>query len=96
MSSNTINIPSVTNIPTINVDNGSNIYPSTMTGSITDSIQRDIECDTINGVDITEFILSVSKRLLLLEDDFKKHGQYPALKEAYDRYKTIEALILEK
>jgi hypothetical protein len=47
----------------------------------------------LNGVNVNEFINSVSKRLLILEEDFTQHEQYPALKAAYEQYKTIEKLL---
>lgn len=36
---------------------------------------------------------SIAKRLAILEPDFDKMSKFPALKEAYDNYKMIEALV---
>ena len=35
----------------------------------------------------------IMERLAILEPDFDKMDRYPALREAYDNYKTIEALL---
>jgi len=48
---------------------------------------------TVNGVDVGEFMESVNKRLLILQDDFEKHEKYPALKQLYEQYKMMEKLL---
>ncbi len=48
---------------------------------------------TVDGEDVGEFMRTMKDRFLILEDDFKKHEQYPALKDAYDKYKLIERLL---
>lgn len=45
--------------------------------------------------DVLEFMKTVSERMLVLHPDFKKHEQYPALKEAYEHYKFLETLLME-
>ena len=47
-----------------------------------------------NVYDVLEFMKTVSDRMLVLHPDFKKHEQYPALKEAYEHYKFLEDLML--
>jgi hypothetical protein len=49
----------------------------------------------LDGVNVNAFIASVKSRLLILTPDFEKHEKYPALKDAYDRYKMLEALLGE-
>ena len=52
------------------------------------------ESKDVDRIDvITKDLTLIKDRLLLIEEDFKKHEQYPALKEAYEQYKTIEALL---
>jgi len=48
---------------------------------------------TLNGEDVGATLNLLKERFLILEDDFKKHEQYPALKDAYEKYKLVEALI---
>ena len=36
----------------------------------------------------------IMERLAILEPDFDRIDRYPALREAYDNYKTIEALLI--
>ncbi len=45
-------------------------------------------------LDIQERLANVEKRLLIIENTQGWHDKYPALKAAYDEYKTIEGLIL--
>lgn len=42
---------------------------------------------------VKQSIDEINKRLLIIEPDIEKLKMYPALKEAYDHYKTIEALL---
>jgi hypothetical protein len=51
---------------------------------------------TINLDEMAEVIETVKERLLILSPAFEKHEQYPALKEAYEHYKLIEALCREE
>ena len=48
---------------------------------------------TVNGVDVGVTLKMLMRRLLILEDNFEKHEQYPALKDAYEKYKVIEQLV---
>ena len=48
---------------------------------------------TISGENIGETLKALKERFLILEEDFQKHRQYPALKKAYDQYKLIESLL---
>lgn len=48
---------------------------------------------TVDGQDVGEFMREMKERMLVLEPDFQKHELYPALKDAYEHYKTIEALL---
>jgi hypothetical protein len=51
---------------------------------------------TIDGKSMKEFMQSIEERLLILQDDFEKHEMYPALKDAYEKYKLIEKLMRNK
>jgi hypothetical protein len=48
--------------------------------------------NTINLDEMARVMETVKERLLILTPAFEKHEKYPALKEAYDHYKLIEAL----
>jgi len=48
---------------------------------------------TVDGQDVGEFMRSMKDRFLIIEANFKKHEQYPALKDAYEKYKLIESLL---
>jgi len=50
---------------------------------------------TVDGVDVGATLKTLQERFLILEEDFKKHEQYPALKDAYEKYKLIETLLKE-
>jgi hypothetical protein len=45
---------------------------------------------TVN--EIIDFMDVMKRRMLILTEDFERHEQYPALKEAYEHYKLIERL----
>lgn len=45
---------------------------------------------------VAETLEAIMKRLAIIQEDFEKLEKYPALKEAYDNYKLIEALCHEE
>lgn len=47
---------------------------------------------TVKGVNITEVLETINKRLAILVPDPEKLAHFEALKKAYDHYKTLEAL----
>ena len=49
----------------------------------------------INLDEMATLMETLKERLLMLTPNFEKMEQYPALKEAYDHYKLIEALCRE-
>ena len=49
----------------------------------------------IQGVDIGETLAKINQRLAILVPDPKLMDKYAALKEAYDHYKTLEALCVD-
>ena len=55
-----------------------------------------IEGDDGEDIDVGEFIKSISERLCVLQPNFEAMEQYPALKDAYDQYKMLEKLLMEK
>ena len=50
----------------------------------------------INLDEMATVVSTLKERLLVLVPNFEKHEKYPALKEAYDHYKLIEALCKEE
>lgn len=61
-------------------------------------IQGNAEIDgdlTIGGVNIMNVLNRINDRLAILVPDPEKLEKYSALKEAYDHYKTLEALCIE-
>lgn len=48
---------------------------------------------TIEGKSLKQFMQAMEERLLILQEDFEKHEMYPALKDAYEKYKLIEKLM---
>lgn len=50
----------------------------------------------INLDEMADVVETLKERLLILTPAFEKHEKYPALKEAYDHYKLIEALCKEE
>jgi len=72
-------------------------------GSSAETWRSDIKAEegqfgklTVDGMDVGKTLKTLQDRFLILEDDFKKHEQYPALKAAYEQYKLIEALLKEE
>lgn len=45
---------------------------------------------------VAETLEKIMDRLAIIEPDFDKMERYPALKEAYDNYKLIEAMLPNK
>lgn len=61
-------------------------------------IQGNAEIDgslTVDGVNIMDVLNRINDRLAILVPDPAKLEKYAALKEAYDHYKTLEALCVE-
>ena len=50
----------------------------------------------INLDEMADVVETLKERLLILTPNFEKMEKYPALKEAYDHYKLIEALCKEE
>lgn len=48
---------------------------------------------TIDIDELADMMETVKKRLLILTPDFEKHEKYPMLKELYNEYKAMEALL---
>lgn len=71
----------------------SNIYNDNI--AIVESSEYDL---TVNRpgkppLKVGQALDQIMDRLAILEPDFDKMDRYPALREAYDNYKTIEALL---
>lgn len=50
----------------------------------------------VKGVDIGELLTKIQDRLYILVPDPERLERYEALKQAYDHYKTLEALCVEE
>jgi hypothetical protein len=48
---------------------------------------------TIDIDELADMMDTLKKRLLILAPDFEKHEKYPMLKELYNEYKAMEALL---
>ena len=65
--------------------------------SVTNAIISDPVVDILDVVlEIKESLAHIEERLAILEPHLQDHEQYPALKEAYDQYKTVEKLMKKK
>jgi len=49
--------------------------------------------NTINLDEMAEMMNTLKERLLILTPNFQLHEHYPALKEAYEHYKVLEAML---
>ena len=47
----------------------------------------------INLDEVATMMETLKQRMLIITPDFEKHEKYPALKEAYDNYKALEAML---
>lgn len=50
----------------------------------------------INGADFADTLESIQKRLAILVPDPERLAKYEALQQAYDHYKTLEALCFDE
>ena len=71
------------------------------TGTTTPSIQVKGNAEfegkvMINGQDLAETLQTIQSRLAILIPDPKLLDKYEALKQAYEHYKTLEALCVEQ
>jgi hypothetical protein len=85
--SGTVTIPTVS-IPTYTFDN--NIIDA---GILSTGSDLTICRDGKPPLKVAETLETILERMLILQPNFEKMEQYPALKAAYDNYKMIEALI---
>jgi hypothetical protein len=72
-----------------------------LTGTPTPSLQVQGDAEfkgnvTINGQNLAETLSGIQDRLAILIPDPKLLEKYEALKQAYDHYKTLEALCVEQ
>ncbi len=57
----------------------------------------DVEGDlVVQGISVVQTLKSINERLAILVPDPKRLEKYQALKQAYDHYKTLEALCIEQ
>jgi hypothetical protein len=105
---NTIDLSGIilTDADTIDISSidGKSIYTyspytvGTNTFSITDNSVSNVDDLVINRpgkppMKVAQTLESIMERLAILGPDFDKIDRYPALREAYDNYKIIEALL---
>lgn len=65
--------------------------------SLSVSGDADIKGDlTVRGINIAETLSKINERLAILVPDPKRLEKYEALKQAYEHYKTLEALCVEQ
>ena len=77
------------------------VNAGTTTGTTTPSIQVKGNAEfegkvMINGQDLAETLQAIQSRLAILIPDPKLLDKYEALKQAYEHYKTLEALCVEQ
>jgi hypothetical protein len=77
--------------PTFSWSTISSAYTSAPTVTINDDIV--LRRDGRQSIKVGETLDTIMDRLCILQPNFEKMEQYPALKAAYDNYKMIEALI---
>jgi expansin (peptidoglycan-binding protein) len=63
-----------------------------LSGNVTYTKSRLDEDALRQWAEIAEIL---KQRMLIITENFEKHDKYPALKEAYDHYKLIEAMCNE-
>jgi hypothetical protein len=49
--------------------------------------------DNGREISLAETLNKINERLAIIEPDFEKMERFPALRKAYEHYKTIEAMI---
>lgn len=91
-------IVDLSSLPYLN--NNYTITSITSTNSVpvlqSDSVNNYITTNKNTKIDIDELGMLVDvlkKRLLILTPNFEMHEKYPMLKELYDEYKALEALL---
>lgn len=52
--------------------------------------------NTINLDEMADMMNTLKERLLILTPNFEQHEKYPALKDLYDQYKVMEAMLKEE
>lgn len=76
---------SVYGIPNIITSTGTYTYPASISSPLV--INH-------NGtqIDVAQTLVMIMDRLCIIEPSFELHDKYPALREAYEAYKSLEAL----
>jgi hypothetical protein len=97
LPSGTMNIPSISTGSWSMSQNLSNVSMSTSILSIMAEGDGDAmiktKKNTINLDEMASMMETVKERLLILTPNFELHEKYPALKEAYEHYKVLEAMM---
>lgn len=52
--------------------------------------------NTINLDEMAEMMNTLKERLLILTPNFEQHEKYPVLKDLYEQYKVVEAMLKEE
>jgi len=82
------NMYTASNNFTINTGNTNWAYQQDMRASTISTDKHTIDID-----ELAEVFETVKKRLLILTPNFEMHEKYPMLKQMYDEYKAMEALL---
>lgn len=81
-----------------------NLVSSSITGgvSISAAIDDSVSSSITGGTsisaaidDIKKTVEALKKRMLVINPDFERHEQYPALKQAYDTYVLLDRMIFD-
>jgi hypothetical protein len=75
------------------------VYTNGSSSSSAIKIQGDAEIAgdlKVRGVNISEILAKIQDRLAILVPDPERLEKYQALKQAYEHYKTLEALCVEE
>ena len=52
--------------------------------------------NTINLDEMADMMNTLKERLLILTPNFEQHEKYPVLKDLYEQYKVVEAMLKEE
>jgi hypothetical protein len=100
LPSGTLSITPVASNYTMHNTFASNITMSTSIMSIQAQDGGDAIIKTnrnkINLDEVADTLQVIKERLLILTPDFELMEQYPTLKDAYDQYKVLEAMLKEE
>jgi len=92
IKSNSVNQTSVGDI-WVDTNSITNVTPTSVTWESQQNYDLTIQREGKPPLRVAETLEKIMDRLAILEPDFDKMDRYPALREAYDNYKLIEAML---